>query len=147
MRKLVSLVLILLCASVAFSQAAQTPSQAREAEWKNYALPQTNFARQMSRDKEFLFRVPADWKQDGTNLVFIGPHAAFIRVTVQKIPDGYPFQEYVASVLQGVRDLPGAAEATLTRRTQLPDLEAREIFLEIDNTEGETIRSKSWITV
>src|SRR5574338_1157996 len=147
MRKLVSLVLILLCASVAFSQAAQTPSQAREAEWKNYTLPQTNFARQMSPDKEFLFRVPADWKRQGDELGFIGPYTSVLRVTVQKIPDGYPFQEYFASVLQGVRDLPGAAEATLTRRTQLQDLEAREIFLEIDNTEGEIIRSTSWVTV
>src|SRR6185295_6790309 len=66
---------------------------------------------------------------------------------VQKIPDGYPFQEYFASVLQTVRDMPGAAEVTLTRKTQLQDLEAREIFLEIDNTEGDTIRSTSWITV
>ena len=147
MRKLVPLILILLCTSVAFSQASQTPLQAREAEWKSYALPQTNFARQMSPEKEFLFRVPADWKQDGTNLVFTGPHTSLIRVTVEKIPDGYPFQEYVASVLQGVRDVPGAAEATLTRRTQLQDLEAREIFLEMDNTEGETIRSTSWVTV
>jgi hypothetical protein len=43
--------------------------------------------------------------------------------------------------------MPGAAEVTLTRKTQLQDLEAREIFLEIDNTEGDTIRSTSWITV
>ena len=35
----------------------------------------------------------------------------------------------------------------MTRKTQLQDLEAREIFLEIDNTEGQTIRSTSWITV
>ena len=147
MRKLVLLLLVLSCASVAFAQGPQTPLQAREAEWKSYALPQTNFARQMSPEKEFLFRVPADWKQQGTDLIFAGPNASYLRVTVQKIPDGYPFQEYVASVLQGVRDVPGAAETTLTRKTQLQDLEAREILLEMDNTEGETFRSTAWITV
>ena len=147
MRKLIPLVLLLLCTSVASAQAQLTPAQAREAEWKSYALPQTNFARQMSPKKEFLFRVPADWKQEGTELIFNGPHASFIKVVANKIPDGYPFQEYFASTLQTVRDMPGAADRTLTRKTQLQDLEAREIFLEIDNTEGETIRTTSWITV
>lgn len=141
MRKLFPLLLLLLCTSVASGQAQLTPAQAREAEWKSYQLPQTNFARQLSPEKQFLFRVPADWKQQGADLVFTGPNTSVIRVTVQKIPDGYPFQEYFASVLQGVRDVPGAAETTLTRKTQLQDLEAREIFLEIDNTEGETYRS------
>ena len=93
MRKLFPLVLLLLCTSVASAQAQLTPAQAREAEWKSYALPQTNFARQMSPEKELLFRVPADWKQEGTELVFNGPHTSLIKVNVQKIPDGYPFQE------------------------------------------------------
>jgi tetratricopeptide (TPR) repeat protein len=147
MRKFFPLVLLLLCTSVASAQAPQTPAQAREAEWKSYTLPQTNFARQMSPEMEILFRVPADWKQQGTELVFNGPHTSVIRVTIQKVPDGYPFQEYFAAVLQGVKDLPGVTEATLTRKTQLQDLEAREIFIEMDNPEGETIRSTSWITV
>lgn len=146
MRKLFPLLLLLLLCT-ASAQAQLTPAQAREAEWKSYSLPQTNFARQISPEKQFLFRVPADWKQQGNELVFNGPHSSFIRVTVQKIPDGYPFQEYFAAVLQGVRDMTGTTEATLTRKTQLQDLEAREIFLELDNTEGETIRSTSWITV
>ncbi len=146
MRKLFPLVLLLLCTSVASAQGQLTPAQAREAEWKSYALPQTNFARQMSPEREFLFRVPADWKQQGTALIFNGPHSSLIKVYTQKIPDGYPFQEYFASALQGVRDVPGA-DRTLTRKTQLQDLEAREIFLEIDNTDGETIRNISWITV
>lgn len=147
MRKFFPLVLLLFCTCVASAQGQLTPAQAREAEWKSYALPQSNFARQMSPEKEFLFRVPADWKQQGTELTFNGPHASFIKVYAYKIPDGYPFQEYFASALQSVRDVPGAADRTLTRKTQLQDLEAREIFLEIDNTEGETIRSTSWITV
>lgn len=147
MRKPFPLIPLLLCASFASAQSPLTPSQAREAEWKSYAVPQTNFARQVSPEKEFLFRVPAEWKQQGTEMVFNGPHNSLIKVTVQKVPDGFPFQDYVASVLRGVRDIPGAADATLTRKTQLQDLEAREIFLEMDNTEGETIRSTSWITV
>ncbi|HET6973484.1 MAG TPA: hypothetical protein VFH96_05630, partial [Pyrinomonadaceae bacterium] len=132
---------------MASAQAQSTPAQAREAEWKSYSLPQTNFAREIDPEKQFLFRVPADWKQQGDGLVFNGPYTSFIRVVVQKIPDGYPLQDYFAAVLKGVKDMPGAAEATLTRKTQLQDLEAREIFLEMDNTEGETIRSTSWISV
>jgi tetratricopeptide (TPR) repeat protein len=147
MRKLFPLLLLLLCASVASAQAQLTPAQARDAEWKSYSLPQTNFARQMNPEKQFLFRVPADWKQHGDELVFNGPHSSSIKVYAYKIPDGYPFQEYFAASLQSWRDLPGAAEATLTRKTQLQDLEAREIFLEIDNTEGETIRNTAWVTV
>lgn len=145
MRKLFPLLLLLLCTTSA--QAQLTPAQAREAEWKSYTLPQTNFARQVSPEKQFLFRVPADWKQQGDELVFIGPHTSIIKVTIQKVPDGYPFQEYFAGVLQGVRDVPGAAETTVTRKTQLQDLDAREIFLENDDTEGETFRSTSWLTV
>src|ERR671926_1289876 len=100
MRKLFPLLLLLLfCTSVA---SAQT----REAEWNNYQLPQTNFARQVSPEKQFLFRVPADWKQQGAELVFNGPNSSVIRVSVQTVPDGYPFQEYFASILQGVRDVP-----------------------------------------
>jgi hypothetical protein len=58
--------------------------------------------------------VPADWKQQEDELVFIGPHSSSIAVYAYKIPDGYPFQEYFAAALQSVRDLPGAAEATST---------------------------------
>src|ERR1044072_7482905 len=145
MRKLFPLLLLLLCTTSA--QAQLTPAQAREAEWKSYSLPQTNFARQVSPEKQFLFRVPADWKQRGDELWFTGPHTSVIRVTIQKIPDGYPFQDYFAAVLQGVRNRVGAAEGTLTRKTQLQDLEAREIFVETDDTEGETFRSTTWITV
>ena len=120
MRKLFPLlILLLLCTSVASAQAELTPAQAREAEWKSYSLPQTNFARQTSPEKQFLFRVPADWKQEGNELVFSGPHSSFIRVFAYKIPDGYPFQDYIAASLQSVRDLPGAAEAMVTLRSRL----------------------------
>jgi tetratricopeptide (TPR) repeat protein len=147
MRKLFLPALFLLCCSVASAQAQLTTAQTRDAQWKNYALPQTNFARQVSPEKEILFRVPADWKQQGTELTFYGPQSAAIHVTVQKIPDGYPFQEYFAAVLKSIRDATAASEPPLTRKTQLQDLEAREILFDVTSTDGEVIRSTSWITV
>lgn len=46
-----------------------------------------------------------------------------------------------------VRDNAGSAEATVTRTTQIQDLEAREIFVETANVEGEMLRGVSWIAV
>ena len=148
MRKLVLLLLLVCLLGCVISAPAQTTrSQAREAEWKNYALPQTNFARQINPDKDLIFRVPADWKQVESQLIFNGPHSASITVTTQKVPDGYPLLDYFAAILQAVKDQPGVSEGTVTRKTQLQDLEAREIFLEAPDTEGEIIRSTTWITV
>jgi tetratricopeptide (TPR) repeat protein len=146
MRKLFLLVCLWCCCAVSvFAQS--TPTQTREAEWKSYALPQTNFVRQKSANDKVVFRIPADWKQQGTELTFIGPHSSTIRVYIQEIPDGYPLQDYVTSFLQVVRDNAGSPEATLTRKTQIQDLEAREIFLENPNAEGDVFRSVFWITV
>ena len=147
MRKLALLLVCLFCCCVFSANAQITRLQARNAEWKSYSLPQTNFARQITPNKELIFRVPADWKQEGTALTFIGPHASALRLVVDKIPDGYPLQDYFGAILRAVRDSSGAAEATLTRKTQLQDLEAREILQEVPNTEGEMIRSTTWITV
>lgn len=146
MRKLSLLIVLLFCCSVA-AQAQLTRAQARDSEWKSYVLPQTNYARQVTAEKELLFRVPADWKQEGPELIFTGPHSAKIIVQVSKIPDGYPFQQYFAQVLKGIRDLPGGADATLVRKTQLQDLEAREICLDLPNEEGEMLRRVLWSTV
>lgn len=146
MRKLLlPLLFIFGCAVLANAQI--TRSQARDAEWKNYKVPQTNFARQINPDKDLIFRIPADWKQEPSQLIFIGPHAAKLTVTVQTVPDGYPLLDYFGAILQAVKDQPGVAEATVTRKTQLQDLEAREIFLEAPDTEGEMIRSTTWLTV
>lgn len=60
MRRLLPLIVLLLCTSVASAQSQLTTSQAREAEWKSYPLPQTNFVRKINPDQEFIFRVPAD---------------------------------------------------------------------------------------
>ena len=73
-------------------------------------MPKTNFARRTSLEKEFIFRVPAEWKQEGTELKFEGPHTAELIVFVQKVPDGYPLQDYFGAMLQAVKDAPGVAE-------------------------------------
>ena len=146
MRKLFLLVGLWCCCAVS-AYAQSTPAQSREAEWKSYALPHTNFARQKSADNKVVFRIPADWKQQAGELTFTGPDSAVIRVYVQEIPDGYPLQDYVTSFLRVVRDNAGTPEATLTRKTQIQDLEAREIFLENPSADGEVIRSVSWIVV
>src|SRR6185503_14753822 len=114
MRKLFPLVCLLCFAISVYAQL--TPSQTREAEWKAYALPHTNFARQKSADNKVVLRIPADWKQQGNELTFIGPYSASIRVFIQEIPDGYPLQDYVTSFLRVVRDNARTPEATLTRK-------------------------------
>src|SRR5215203_1506112 len=144
MRKLAFLLLLIPCASVSL-HAQVTRLQARDAEWKGYSLPQTNFTRQIDPNKNLIFRVPADWKQE--SLLFTGPHSSTIRVGVDTVPDGYPLQEYFASLLQTVKDSPGVVDSTLTRKTQLQDLEAREIFVELTTPDGETVRVTSWVTV
>ena len=134
------------CTAVPAS-AQITRLQAREAEWKSYACRQTNFARQINPDKDFIFRVPADWKQQGTELIFNGPHVFKISSGRSENPDGYPLQDYFGSILQAVQRPARSGNNALTRKTQLQDLEAREIFLETPDTEGEVYRSTSWVTV
>ncbi|HEX5876680.1 MAG TPA: transglutaminase domain-containing protein [Pyrinomonadaceae bacterium] len=146
MRRIIPLLLLIFVTCVV-SNAQLTRLQARDAEWKSYQLPKTNFARQTSPEKEFVFRVPADWKQQGTELVFEGPHTATLQVFVQKVADGYPLQDFFSTMLQVVKDTPGAAETVVTRKVQLQDLEAREIFMELPDHEGEIFRSTAWITV
>ena len=146
MRRIIPL-LFLIFVTCVVSNAQVTRLQARDAEWKSYQLPKTNFARQTSPEKEFIFRVPADWKQQGEELIFEGPHTATLRVFVEKVPDGYPLQDFFGTMLQTVKDTPGAAETVVTRKTQLQDLEARELFIELTDNEGEIFRSTSWVTV
>ena len=146
MRKLVLLLVVLFGCITLPASAQITRQQEREAEWKAYALPQTNFARQVDAGKSFVFRVPTNWQQQGTGLTFTGPHNSRLAVVVEKIPDGYPLQEYFGSFLRQVRDTP-TAETIITRRTQIQELEARELVIDTPNDEGETYRSTSWVTV
>ena len=147
MRKLLLLLLLLFGCAAAPASAQVTPQQEREAEWKAYSLPQTNFVRQMDADKHFIFRVPANWqRQQGSDLTFTGPHNSRLAVIVEKIPDGIPLQDYFGSILRQVRDTP-TADTPITRKTQIQGVEAREIVIETPNTDGEIYRSTSWITV
>lgn len=150
MRKfpLLPLLVLLLCSgSLVAAKAQVTRLQAREAEWKSYALPKTNFKRQVNPEKTFVFRIPADWEQQGTDFKFKGPHGATLEILIQKIPEGYPLDDYFAAMVRTVKDLTGHTESILTRKTQLQDIEAREIFLETPDPEGELIRSTSWVTI
>lgn len=146
MRKLILLVLCILTCNAVSANAQLSRLQTREAEWKSYSLPQTNFARHLDPDKNLIFRVPADWQQVSA-LGFSGPHTAVIAATVQEIPDGYPLQDFFGSVVRYVRNNPAAAESMVTRQTELQDLEARELFYEELDEEGELVRHTIWVTV
>ncbi len=147
MRKLLVVLICLICGSTASLNAQVAALQARDAEWTSYSLPQTNFTRHVTPDKKVVFRVPADWKQQGTELVFDGPHEAQLSVTTGAVPDGYPLTEYVAGMLKATADEIGSSDSILTRRTQFQDVEAREIFLESPDHQGKMFRSATWITI
>lgn len=141
------LVFLLCCGGLVTAKAQVTRLQAREAEWNSYALPKTNFKRQVNTEKTLVFRVPVDWEQQGQGFNFNGPHSASLEIAFQKIPEGYPLDDYFATLLRTVKDLTGSAESILTRKTQLQDIEARELFLETTSPDGEVIRSTSWVTI
>lgn len=148
MQKLIPLLVLLLCGSTVSLNAQVVNLQEREAEWKSYSLPQTNFTRHVTAEKNLVFRMPTDWKQTGPELFsFTGQHEAQIRVNIQTVPDGYPLTEYVARFLKDVEGLTSSAESILTRRTQFQDLEAREIFFDVQGQDGNMYRSINWITI
>ena len=147
MRKLLVVLICLFCGST-ISLNAQIPSlEARDAEWKSYSLPQSNFTRHVTPDKTLVFRVPADWKKEENELAFVGPHGARLSVAPATLPAGYPLTEYVAGTLTAIADEIGSTESILTRRTQFQDLEAREIYLESPDQQGKMFRSTTWITI
>ncbi len=148
MRKLIPLLILLLCGSTVSLNAQVANLQEREAEWKSYSLPQTNFTRHVTAEKNLVFRVPADWKQTGPEpFSFTGPHEARILVSTQTVPDGYPLTEFAAAFLKEVGSLTSSAESILTRRTQFQDLEGREIFFEAQGPDGNLYRSTNWLTI
>src|SRR5262249_43513951 len=128
MRKFLLPLIFLLCLGSLISANAQPGHpQAREAEWKSYALPQTNFTRKLNPEKTFIFRVPADWQQEGDTLTFNGPNSAVLKVLVQKVPEGYPLDDFFAATVRTVRDLSGGVESVVTRKTQFQNVDAREM--------------------
>jgi hypothetical protein len=129
-----------LASVLASVNAQQTRLPAREAEWKNFALPTTNFTRKRDAEKTVIFRVPADWQQEGESFTFKGPHDAVLKLFAQKAPEGYPLDDYFAATLQAVRDRSAGEDSVVTRRTQFQNVEAREMVLEVVNPEGELMQ-------
>src|SRR5690349_22364450 len=116
MRKLLLVIICLFCGSTVSLNAQIARLEEREAEWKSYALPQTNFTRQVVPEENVIFRVPADWKRTGDTLDFTGPYEAQLSVVSTRVPDGYPLTEYVAGTLKATADQLGSAEGIFTRR-------------------------------
>ncbi|MGH9428638.1 MAG: HEAT repeat domain-containing protein, partial [Terriglobia bacterium] len=120
----------------------------REAEWNQYALPQSTFVRQTDPSKTVLFLVPSEWKQQQTDkLNFSGPHGATLSVFIEKIPDGMPLRDYVSALMQPLRSLPDGADSMVVRRTTMSALEAREIMFESRADSEEVTRRIIWCTV
>lgn len=139
-----TLAFVLLGAINAFSQTARIAG--REKQWLDYPLPATEFVRANDAGKTVMFRAPSTWKREPTELSFAGPHSSHIKIFVEKVPDGIPLSDLVASVTQQLRNQPGAEEM-LVRRTQMAGLEAREIVLEIPDETGEMSHRVIWCTV
>jgi len=147
MRKLTFAVIILLGVLVSPAHAQSEALKERETEWNAYALPQGTFTRYIPTDKQFIVRVPSDWKQTGNQLLFTAPHSSTFHVITEKIPDGLPLTEYVAAMMRTIDGLLGSDVSPIIRRTQLQDLDSREIFFQSPNAEGELVNTTSWVTV
>lgn len=102
--------------------------------------------RKRDAEKTVIFRVPADWQQEGESFTFKGPHDALLKLLVQKAPEGYPLDDYFAATLQAVRDR-SAGDDSVTRRTQFQNVDAREMVLEVVNRDSELMRSVAWLTI
>jgi hypothetical protein len=121
--------------SVASIPAQGPQTTAREKQWLSYTIPSVEFSRQSDADKAILFRAPATWERKANELSFSGPHSSSIKIFIEKVPDGIPLSDYVAAVMQQLRNQPGAEEM-IVRRTQLSGAEAREIVLELPDATG-----------
>src|SRR6476659_1635573 len=134
-------VVFLLLGLVSSAHSQSELIKEREAEWNSYALPQVPFSRHTSVEKKFIVRIPTDWKQTGNQLLFTGPHLSTFHVITEKIPDGIPLTDYVAAMVRTVDGLLGSDVSPVIRRTQLQDLEAREVCFESPNAEGELVKT------
>ena len=142
--KVQTLALVLLGAINAFSQTSKIAE--REKQWQDYPLPSADFVRASDAGQTVMFRAPSTWQREPTELSFAGPHSSHIKVFVEKVPDGIPLGDLVASITQQLRNQPGA-EDLLVRRTQISGLEAREIVLEIPDATGAMSHRVIWCTV
>lgn len=120
----------------------------RDAEWRQYALPQSTFVRQTDPTNVVLVRMPVEWKQTQQDkLEFTGPHGTTLTVFIEKIPDGIPLRDVVASIMQPLQNLPDNGDSLLVRRTNMSALEAREIMFESNADTAEVTRRIIWTTV
>lgn len=131
------------------------PASNRDTEWKSYPLPTSEFVRLVDEANAVIFRVPAGWKKEDqtkgnereTTHRFTGPYSSLLQISIEKIPDGLPLPDYVAAILQQLRNLPGSADSLAVRRTEMSGVEAREIMFEIPDVNGEPTRRLIWCAV
>lgn len=158
MRKLYQLTLVLVLACLYFTadcKAQRGQVAARAAEWKSYSLPSTEFTRTVDESAAAVFRVPTSWKPEGppratsqlTTYSFTGPHSTVLKISLKKIPDGWPLRDYLAAIMQGLRTAPSISDSLIVRRTELSGIEAREIMFELAEQNGHTTRRLIWCAV
>lgn len=128
--------------------AEQLRAIEREAEWNQYALPQTLFTRQTDPAQIVLFQVPSEWKRQPSDKVeFSGPHGATLSLFIEKIPDGIPLRDYVSAMMQHLRSATENSDSMVIRRTSMSALEAREVLFETNADSVEISRRIIWTTV
>src|SRR6185503_1980659 len=142
LKPFIVLTLILCC--FAAESRAQNP---RETEWQNYKLPSSDFARYTDANKVIVFRVPVEWKQQGSELIFKGADDVELKVAIDEIPEGVSLRGYVASFLQSIRRFSTDSDEVAVRRTQMSGMEAREILFEMTGPRGDTIQAVVWTVV
>src|SRR5258708_6455538 len=139
----------------AVCNAQTAPLSSRDAEWKSYELPTSEFVRLVDESNAVLVRVPARWKKEEggktteqqASFRCAGPHSSLLQISAEKIPDGLPLPDYIAAILQQLRNLSGGADSLVVRRTEMSGLEAREIMFEMPDEKGEPTRRLIWCTV
>ncbi len=141
--RLVVISSLLIVCSLQLTSAQDKAS--RDAEWQNYQVPSVPFKRYVSPSNSLVFRTPVSWQQLGTDLHFRGENEIEFRVIVEKIPDGIGLKNYLAGMLQGLRNLPGGLESLSVRRTQIGGLEGRELSFEVADLKGISSRRFVWV--
>jgi hypothetical protein len=152
--RVVGFILTCLCCA-AYGNAQDPRIGARDAEWKSYALPSTDFVRIIDSAGLVLFRVPADWKQEESpkstpeqiGFRFTGPNSAALNISVDQISDGMPLRDYLGAIMGQLRNNPGISDSLIVRRTEMAGIEAREIMFEMSDVNGKPTRRFIWCAV
>jgi len=98
--------LTVLALSIVLLTATSSPAQEmsvsqRETFWRGLKLPGSPFVRRTDFKRRVFMRVPADWKEQGES-VFIGPHSSTLNISLEEIPDGLAFKDYLAALMQPI---------------------------------------------